>query len=424
MPSPDDRRFVMVLPRMLRIKQRFEGPSLRDIPSAVREAMRPLHLQDKVKPGQTVAITAGSRGIANVARITRAVVDELKALQLKPFIVPTMGSHGGATAEGQRTVLEHYGITEAAMGCPIRSSMEVVQIGEVKGIPVFCDKNVWGADHIAVVARIKPHTDFTGEIESGLFKMMAIGLGKQRGAEHYHRAGHAYGYAEVFPLVGKKVLETARILFGVGLVENGYEETAKIQALLPKDFEAGEKALLQEAKAWMARLPFDVLDLLIVDDLGKNISGAGMDTNVVGRPFVQKVLDRPKVRRIFVRDLTPESEGNAVGIGMADVTTRRLVDKINYQAMYMNAITSGVPEGAKIPMIFDTDREAIQVALGMIGLTPPDRARVVRIKTTLHLTEMDVSEALLQEVKANERLSVVAEPAPLAFDAQGNLPPF
>jgi hypothetical protein len=302
--------------------------------------------------------------------------------------------------------------------------MEVVQIGEVKGVPVFCDKNVWGADHIAVVARIKPHTDFTGEIESGLFKMMAIGLGKQRGAEHYHRAGHAYGYAEVFPLVGKKVLETARILFGVGLVENGYEETAKIQALLPKDFEAGEKALLQEAKAWMARLPFDVLDLLIVDDLGKNISGAGMDTNVVGRPFVQKVLERPNIRRIFVRDLTPESEGNAVGIGMADVTTRRLVDKINYQAMYMNAITSGVPEGAKVPMTFDTDREAIQVALGMIGLTPPERARVVRIKTTLHLTEMDVSEALLQEVKANDRLSVVAEPAPLAFDAQGNLPAF
>jgi hypothetical protein len=409
---------------MLRVKQRFEGPSLRDIPSAIRETMRPLHLRDKVKPGQTVAVTAGSRGIANIARITRAVVDELKALELKPFIVPTMGSHGGATAEGQRTVLEHYGITEAAMGCPIRSSMEVVQIGEVKGIPVFCDKNVWGADHIAVVARIKAHTDFTGEIESGLFKMMAIGLGKQHGAEHYHRAGHAYGYAEVFPLVGKKVLETARILFGVGLVENGYEETAKVQALLPKDFEAGEKALLQDAKAWMARLPFDVLDLLIVDDLGKNISGAGMDTNVIGRPFVQKALDRPKIRRIVVRDLTPESGGNAVGIGMADVTTRRLVDKINYQAMYMNAITSGVSEGAKVPMTFDTDREAIQVALAMIGLTPPERARIVRIKTTLHLTEMDVSEALLPEVKANERLSVVTQPAPFAFDAQGHLPPF
>ncbi len=414
----------MVFPRMFRVKQRFEGPSLPDIPGAVRETMRPLHLQDKVKPGQTVAVTAGSRGIANIDRITRAVVDELKALGLQPFIVPTMGSHGGATPEGQRTVLEHYGITEAAMGCPIRSSMEVVQIGEVKGIPVFCDKNAWGADHIAVVARIKPHTDFTGEIESGLFKMMAIGLGKQHGAEHYHRAGHAYGYAEVFPLVGRKVLETARILFGLGIVENGYEETAKVRALLPKDFEGGEKALLQEAKAWMARLPFDILDLLIVDDLGKNISGAGMDTNVIGRPFVQKALDRPKIRRIFVRDITPESEGNAVGIGMADVTTRRLVEKINYQAMYMNAITSGVSEGAKVPMTFDTDREAIQVALAMIGLTPPEQARVVRIRTTLHLTEMDVSEALLPEVKANERLSVVTGPAPLAFDSQGNLPPF
>jgi len=414
----------MVLPKMFRVKQRFEGPSLRDIPGAVRETMRTLYLQDKLKPGQTVAVTAGSRGIANIDRITRAVVDELKALGLQPFIVPTMGSHGGATAEGQRTVLQHYGITEASMGCPIRSSMEVVQIGEVKGIPVFCDENAWGADYIAVVARIKPHTDFAGEIESGLFKMMAVGLGKQQGAEHYHRAGHAYSYAEVFPLVGKKVMETARILFGLGIVENGYEETAKVRALLPKDFEEGEKALLREAKAWMARLPFDVLDLLIVDDLGKNISGAGMDTNVIGRPFVQKVLDRPKIRRIFVRDITPESEGNAVGIGMADVTTRRLVEKINYQAMYMNAITSGVPEGAKIPMTFDTDREAIQVALGMIGLTPPERARVVRIKTTLHLTEMDVSEALLPEVKVHERLTAVTQPAPLAFDAGGNLPPF
>jgi hypothetical protein len=409
---------------MCRIKQWFEGPSVRDIPSAIRETIRALHLQDKVKPGQTVAVTAGSRGIANIDRITRAVVDELKALRLQPFIVPTMGSHGGATAEGQRKVLEHYNITAATMGCAIRSSMEVVQIGEVKGIPVFCDKNAWGADHIAVVARIKPHTDFQGEIESGLFKMMAIGLGKQQGAEHYHRAGHAYSYAEIFPLVGKKVMETARILFGLGIVENGYEETAKVQALLPKDFEEGEKALLREAKTWMARLPFAELDLLIVDDLGKNISGAGMDTNVIGRPFVQKALDRPKIRRIFVRDITPESEGNAVGIGMADVTTRRLVEKINYQAMYMNAITSGVSEGAKVPMTFDTDREAIEVALAMIGLTPPEHARVVRIKTTLHLAEMDVSEVLLLEVKANGRLSVVTQPAPLAFDAQGNLLPF
>jgi len=414
----------MVFPRMFRVKQRFEGPSLRDIPGAVRETMRSLHLQDKLKSGQTVAVTAGSRGIANIDRITRTVVDELKALGLAPFIVPTMGSHGGATAEGQRTVLEHYGITEAAMGCPIRSSMEVVQIGEVKGIPVFCDKNVWGADHVAVVARIKPHTDFSGEIESGLFKMMAIGLGKRRGAEHYHRSGQTHSYAEIFPLVGQKVLQTARVLFGLGIVENGYDQTARIRALLPKEFEDGEKALLRDAKAWMARLPFDELDLLIVDDLGKNISGAGMDTNVIGRPYIQKVLDRPKILRIFVRDITPESEGNAQGIGFAEMITRRLLDKIDYRATYINAITSGAPEAIRVPMTFDTDREAIQVALGMIGLTPPEEARVVRIKNTLNLVEMDVSEVVLPKVKAHDRLSVVTEPMPLAFDAQGNLPPF
>ncbi len=414
----------MTFPRICRIKQRFEGPTLRDIPGAVRETMRTLHLQDKVKPGQTVAITAGSRGIANIDRITRTVVDELKALGLAPFIVPTMGSHGGATAEGQRKVLEHYGITEAAMGCPIRSSMEVEQIGEVKGMPVFCDKNAWEADHIAVVARIKPHTDFSGEIESGLFKMMAIGLGKRRGAEHYHRSGQTHSYAEIFPLVGQKVLQTARVLFGLGIVENGYDQTARIRALLPKEFEEGEKALLRDAKAWMARLPFDELDLLIVDDLGKNISGAGMDTNVIGRPYIQKVLDRPKILRIFVRDITPESEGNAQGIGFAEMITRRLLDKIDYRATYINAITSGAPEAIRVPMTFDTDREAIQVALGMIGLTPPEEARVVRIKNTLNLVEMDVSEVLLPKVKAHDRLSVVTEPMPLAFDAQGNLPPF
>ncbi len=414
----------MTFPRMCRIKQRFEGPTLHDIPGAVRETMRTLHLQDKVKPGQTVAVTAGSRGIANIDRITRAVVDELKALGLAPFIVPTMGSHGGATAEGQRTVLEHYGITEVAMGCPIRSSMEVEQIGEVKGMPVFCDKNAWGADHIAVVARIKPHTDFSGEIESGLFKMMAIGLGKRRGAEHYHRAGQTHSYAEIFPLVGRKVLQTARVLFGLGIVENGYDQTARIRALLPKEFEDGEKALLRDAKAWMARLPFDELDLLIVDDLGKNISGAGMDTNVIGRPYIQKVLDRPKILRIFVRDITPESEGNAQGIGFAEMITRRLLDKIDYRATYINAITSGAPEAIRVPMTFDTDREAIQVALGMIGLTPPKEARVVRIKNTLNLVEMDVSEVLLPKVKAHDRHSVVTEPTPLAFDARGNLPPF
>jgi len=414
----------MTFPRICRVKQRFEGPTLQDIPRAVRETMRGLHLADQVKPGQTVAITAGSRGIANIDRITRAVVDELKAVGLKPFIVPTMGSHGEATAEGQRKVLEHYGITEASMGCPITSSMDVVQIGEVKGVPVFCDRNAWGADHIAVLARVKTHTDFDFEIESGLFKMMAIGLGKQHGAEHYHRAGHHHSYAEIFPAVGKAVLETGHILFGMGIVENGYDETAKVQALVPKDFWEGEKALLRESKAWMAKLPFQKIDLLIVDEMGKDISGAGMDPNVIGRPSVQKAPEYPKVTRLFVRDVTPACDGNAIGVGMADMTTKRLVSKINYVAMHMNAITSGVPEAAKIPMALETDREAIEIALRTIGLTPPEQAAVVRIKNTLLLVEMDVSEALLPLVKAHDRLTIVSDPVPLAFDNTGNLPSF
>lgn len=414
----------MGLPRMFRVKQRFEGPAVHDIAAAVRDTMGSLNLKTRVKPGQTVAITAGSRGIANIARITRAVVDELKALGLKPFIVPTMGSHGEATGEGQRRILDHYGINKDSMGCPIKSSMQVVRVGETKGLPVFCDKNAWEADHIVVAARIKTHTDFDYEIESGLFKMMAIGLGKQHGAEHYNRAGHKYSYAEIFPVVGQAILDTGHVLCGVGIVENGYDETAKIQALLPKDFWEGEKTLLRESKAWMAKLPFQKIDLLIVDESGKNISGAGMDPNVIGRPSVQKAPEYPKVKRLFVRDITPECEGNAIGVGMADMTTKRLVDKINYKAMHMNAITAGVPEAARVPMAFETDREAIDVALGMIGLTPPEQARVVRIKNTLVLTEIDVSEALRYEVKAHARLSIASDPKLMTFNKKGNLPPF
>jgi hypothetical protein len=414
----------MAFPKMFRVKQELEGPTLADIPGSTRESIRRLRLQERVKPGQTVAITSGSRGVASIDRITKAAVDELKTLGLKPFICPTMGSHGEATAEGQLKILAHYGITEATMGCPMKSSMEVVEIGKVKGTTVFCDKNAWEADHIAVVGRIKAHTDFDGDIESGLFKMMAIGLGKQHGAENYHRAGHHYSYAEIFPLVGKAVLDSGHVLFGLGIVENGYDHTAKVQAILPKDFEAAEQALLKEAKAWMSRIPFDKLDVLIVDELGKNISGAGMDPNVTGRASVQKPAGRPHVRMLFVRDITPEAEGNAIGVGFADMTTKRLVRKINYAAMHMNAITSGVAEAAKVPMAFDSDREAIEIALGMIGLTPSEQARVVRIRSTLHLTEIDCSEAMLAEAKAHERLRPVSEPAPMTFDGSGNLPPF
>jgi hypothetical protein len=414
----------MAFPKVFRMKQTLEGPRVMDISGAVRDTMRSLCLQEKAKSGQTVAITAGSRGIAHIDRVTRAVVDELKRLGLQPFIVPAMGSHGGATAEGQRTILGHYGITEASMACPIKSNMEVVEIGKTKGTPVFCDRNAWEADHIVVVGWVNAHPDFSGELESGLFKMMAIGLGKQHGAEHYHRAGQHYSYAEIFPLVGRTVLDTGHVLCGLGIVQNGYGETASVKALLPRDFDAGEKALLREAKSWKARLPFEQIDLLIVDEMGKNINGAGIDPLVIGRPTIQKPAERPHIRHLFVRDLTPESEGNAIGIGFADMTTWRLVRQIDYAAMYMNGITSSDTHDSKVPMAFDADRDAIRTALNMNGLTPPEQARVVRIKNTLLLTEMDASESMLAEVQMNPRLCQLTDPTPLTFDGSGDLLPF
>jgi hypothetical protein len=414
----------MAFPLFARLKQELEGPAIADVAGEIHRKINGLSLGNKIKPGQTIAITAGSRGITAIDLILLSAVKECTALGLKPFIVPAMGSHGGATAEGQKHLLEHYGITSAAMGCEVRSSMDVVRIGEVKGIPVFCDRNAWFADHIAVVGRVKPHTDFDSEIESGLFKMMSIGLGKQQGAETYHRAGHHYSYAEVFPLVGKTLLEKGKVLFGLPIVENGYGQTARIEAILPADFYETEKELLRLAKSWLGRLPFDDIDLLIVDEMGKNISGTGMDPNVIGRPCIQKHPDRPRIRQLLVRDLTPESDGNALGIGMADLTTKRLVDKISRNTTNINVITTGALDLAKIPMYFESDNDAISTALGMIGLTPSEQARVVRIKNTLHLTEMDVSVPLLHEASLNHRLTPISTAAPLPIDIDGNLKPF
>lgn len=414
----------MNIPRMFRVKQFLEGPALADITGEIRNRIQALHLSDQVKAGQSIAITAGSRGITGIDTIIWTVVQECRAIGLRPFIVPAMGSHAGATADGQRHMLEHYGITQETMGCEVRSSMDAVKITEVKGIPIFCDKNAWEADYIAVVGRVKPHTDFDNEIESGLFKMMSIGLGKREGAEHYHRAGHDYGYAEVFPMVGKKFLETASVLFGLAIVENGYGQTARIQAILPQDFYDTEKSLLVESKSWLGKLPFDAIDLLIVDEMGKNISGTGMDPNVIGRPCIQKHPERPRIRQLLVRDLTPESDGNALGIGMADLTTKRLVDKISRTTTNVNVITTGALDLAKVPMYFESDKQGIEVALGMIGLTSPEDARIVRIMNTLHLIEMDLSEALAAEAAKNPRLESITSPAPLPFDLDGNLPAF
>jgi hypothetical protein len=408
---------------MARIRQSFPRARVEGIPDAVRQTLSAIALP--VRPGDRVAVGVGSRGIANIAAIVRAGVDHLKAVGARPFVFPAMGSHGGATPEGQLSVLAHYGITEATMGCPFQATMEVVQIGEALGLPVWLDRSAAEADWIGLVNRVKPHTDFKGSIESGLFKMLTIGLGKQKGAAQYHRANVQYGYERVITAVGREVLARARVAFGLAVVENGYDETARIQAFTAGDLEAGERALLKDAREWMMRLPFSPLDVLIVEEMGKNISGAGMDTNVIGRPTnpFEPFPQEPKILWIVVLDLTAESYGNATGIGNADFTTRRLVDRIDMKATLINCLTACSPIGAKIPATFDTDREAIEAALDTIGLTPPAEARVIRIKNTLRLVELEVSEALLPEVGKCQDLTVVADPAPLRFDAAGTLAP-
>jgi hypothetical protein len=398
---------------------------VKDIRGTVESELKKLSLEKKVKPGQRVAITAGSRGVANIAEILRATADFLKSLGARPFIFPAMGSHGGATAAGQLALLAHYQITETSMEVPILASMEAAEIGKTEdGVPVYVDRHALEADQIVVVNRIKPHTKFKAPIESGLMKMMAIGMGKQRGADYYHKAALHYTFYKIIVDAGRVVLKKTPVLCGLGTVENGYDETAMIVGLRPEEIEREEERLLTEAKRMMPRLPFDEIDLLIVDEIGKDISGVGIDPNVTGRNRdLIGVFPHPtNAKRIFVRDLTDHSNGNATGIGLVDITTNRLVNKINYQAMYMNTITGISLEKAAVPMHFETDREAIEVALGSIGLTPPEESRIVRIRNTLHLDEVEVSEVYEKDVRKRPDLEILEGPNPMIFDAQSNLP--
>jgi Lactate racemase N-terminal domain len=414
----------MSFPKVVRVQQNFDASRITDIPKTVSAQIDKLGLQGRVKPGQSVAITAGSRGVANIAVIIRSVVDELRKLDVRPFIIPAMGSHGGGTAEGQRLVLEHYGITESSMGAPIRATMETSQVGETpQGIPVFLDNYALEADHIVVVNRVKPHTDFDGDIESGLCKMMAIGLGKHTGAIQYHRANIKHGYYTVITNVAHVVRSNCKILFGLGIVENAYDETAVIEAMLTPEIENSERRLLAIAKTNLARIPFDQGDVLVVDEMGKNISGAGMDTNVIGRNVSQRERGpiKPWFTRIFVRDLTEESNGNAVGIGLADLVSRRLVNKIDYTPTYINAITSTNVEAARVPVTFDTDREAMETAFSTCG-NNVETCRMIWIKNTLKLDQFIATEALLDEIGSKPHLKVLEQLGELAFDGKGNLP--
>ncbi len=414
----------MIYPSMVRIRQQFNTTPIGDIPATVRREIEKLRLHTIIRPHANVAITAGSRGIANMSIVLAAVTKALRDLGAKPFIIPSMGSHGGATPEGQRKIIEQYGIKEETVGAPIRSTMEVVQVGSTsEGIPVFLDRHAHEADHIAIVNRVKPHTDFKAPIESGLMKMMAIGLANQHGADLYHRGFVQHGCYPVILSVAREILRRCPVAFGLAIVENQKDETALIRGVLPGGIEETERRLLRKAKRLLPRIPLDRIDLLIVDRIGKEISGTGMDTNVIGRnviPFAQSA-PRPKILRIFVRDLTPQTYGNAVGIGNADFTTKRLVEKIDREATYMNAITACTPETVRIPPYFESDRQAIDTAFKTLGLTEPQKARIVHIVDTLRLEEMEISEAMLDEAGQNSRVRVVGTPRPMAFDGDGNL---
>jgi hypothetical protein len=415
-------------PRILRVRQRFERPRLADIPAAVRAELERLDLGRTIRPGQSVALTAGSRGIANIPVVLRAVADHLKRLGTVPFLVPAMGSHGGGTAEGQVKILHSYGITEEAVGVPIRASMEVVSLGTTpEGYPIFLDHHASQADHIGVVARVKPHTAYHGPIESGLLKMMMIGLGKHAGARAYHRILLEAPYDGVVRSVGRTLRARAPIAFGLAVIENAYEETAEVAAVLPDEFEPREEALLQRARAMMGRLPLRESDLLIVDEIGKDVSGSGMDTNVVGRKRAVRlqqvvVADQPKMRHIFVRGLTARTHGNAAGIGIADFTTARLVREMNYRATVINCLTAGYPEGANVPVYFDSDREVMDAALAIAGTREPHETRVLRIRNTLCLEELEMSEPCLGDLPAGSNVEVVGTVSDWQFDSAGNLP--
>jgi hypothetical protein len=410
---------------MVRLRQHFDRPRVEDAAAAVRDALHTLDLGRVIRPGQTVALTAGSRGIANIPLVLRAVVRCLRDLGAQPFLVPTMGSHGGGTAEGQRQVLESYGITEAFVGAPIRSAMEVVSLGTTaEGFPVVMDRYAWEADHVGVVARIKPHTSYHGPIESGLLKMMMIGLGKHAGALTYHRLLLDHPYDPVVRSVGRLIRATGKIAFGLALVENAYDETALVEAALPVNFEPVEERLLALARRWLPRLPWRDADLLIVDEIGKDISGAGMDTNVVGRKraFSMKEPEgQPRMRFIYVRGLSAHTHGNATGIGFADFTTTRLVRAMDYRATVLNCLTAGYPNGANLPVHLDNDREVIDAALAILGTRAPQDARIMHIRNTLAVEEVEVSEPCLEQAGQQTEFTVEGKPYDLSFDAEGNL---
>lgn len=413
-------------PQMALVEQQADSPRVPDVPAAIKSEMERIGVASLVDPGSRIAITAGSRGISGIPVILATIAGELERMGAEPFLVPCMGSHGGATAEGQTAVLHSLGITESRVGCPILSSMETVRIGETsEGIPVLVDKLAASADGIVVVNRIKAHTEYSGPVESGWMKMLTIGMGKHQGALMAHRNSVQLTYPVAIVTVAREIIRRAPLLFGLGVIENAYDQTAEVVAALPREFEETEIKYLKRAKALMPRIPFDRLDVLIVDEIGKEISGAGMDPNVIGRRMVfgEPEPTQPIITRIVLRDLTDLTYGSGIGVGLADFVTQRLVDKLDHRPTYINCLTALAPEKARIPMTGKTDREAIEWAFLTAGSVESSQARVVRIKNTLHPERFFASEALLPEIATKPNLRVVEDCSPMSFDDVGNLLP-
>jgi hypothetical protein len=411
-------------PQMYPARQLLYSAPVPDIPGRVRAELQRAGLAEVVRPGQRVAITAGSRGVNNIAAILKATVEAVRATGAEPFLVPAMGSHGGATDEGQAALLaETFGVTAASMGAPVLSSMEVVELGRTeRGTPVYLDRNAAAADAIIAINRIKAHTDFSGPYESGLMKMITIGLGKRAQAESIHAHG-AWGLRTLIPEVARAKIALSPIKIGLALIEDGYDQTCEIVGMRAGEIAEREPELLLRAKEVMAGLPFDEVDLLIVDRAGKEISGAGMDTNVLGRKRIdtEPEFERPRVERVILRDLTDETHGNAVGIGLADFVTQRVVDQIDWQVTNINSMVSGFLQRSMLPVVSPTDQAAVEAAYFMLRRKPPEEVRVLRILDTLHLEHVWISDSFLPEARQNARLEVTDKPRPLAFDSAGGL---
>jgi len=408
---------------MVEIEQRLHARRVGDIPAAVARAWADAGIARRIAPGGRIGITVGSRGIDNIAAITRAVVGLVERAGGRPFIIPAMGSHGGASPQGQMAVLASLGITAKSVGAPIRASMAVEKLGETSsGVEVFLSREALQSDGVIVTNRIKQHTDFVGRYESGLVKMIAIGLGKRKGAAAMHSRRCA-GLAEDTPEAARMALRAAPILAGLAILENGYNQTAEIVGLGPEAIMSREPSLLERARRTAGRLPFREVDLLIVDWIGKDISGIGMDTHVVCR---RMMWGEPEFRGVRIEllaalDLTPGSHGNPLGVGLADLTTDKLLRKVDIEVLKTNVLHTGWLNRAKIPLSFRNDRELVRAAMIGLGHPNPRRVRVVRIRDTLHLGRLWISEGLLEEARRNPRIRVAGELGEMQFDPEGNL---